>query len=597
MKRHPILAALILILIVAAAFHPVLGNDFTTFDDNLYVTSNAHVRGGLTPANIGWAFTTGHAANWHPLTWLSHLVDCSLFGLNPAGHHLASLVIHAANAVLLFLFLSHATGAPARAFVAAALFAAHPLRVESVAWIAERKDVLSGLFGIASLWAYVAYADDRKRSRYVLSFALFVLGLLAKPMLVTLPLVMILIDRWPLHRKGGRALVLEKTPFFAAAAISSAITVFVQARGGAVGSFEQFPLAVRLANAAVAYAAYLGKSLVPIRLAVFYPHPGASISYAMAGGFAILLLGATLITIVLARRRPYLAMGWFWFGIMLFPVIGIIQIGDQAYADRYTYLPSIGLCIAGIWVAADAVKTIPPKAAAAVAAIVACLVLANQQTYVWRDTETLFRHALTVTGPNKVAHMKLGCVLLQRGQLEAAADQFEAALSIDPRYAQAMGNRGMVLLSQGKPDAARLAFETALQWQPGLLFARTNLGIALFQLGHISQALECWNTVLQIAPNNPDARFNRAVALLQLKRYAEAETDLTAAFVERPWDAAITYALGIALMQQGKTDRARTLFEQTLALEPQHADAAQTLEALTKGTATPAISHMPGKGT
>ncbi|HOV72624.1 MAG TPA: tetratricopeptide repeat protein [Candidatus Hydrogenedentes bacterium] len=596
MNGRMVLAILFLILIVSAAFYPALWNDFTTFDDNLYVTANAHVRGGLTPATIRWAFTTGHAANWHPLTWLSHLADYALFGMNPAGHHLSSLVIHAASAVVLFLFLSSATGAYTRSLIVAALFAAHPLRVESVAWIAERKDVLSGLFGMASLWAYVAYAHNRKRSRYVLSLALFVMGLLAKPMLVTFPLIMLLLDRWPLHRKGGWALVREKTPFFAAAAISSAITVFVQARGGAVGSFEEFPLTIRLANAAMAYAAYIGKIFVPIHLAVFYPHPGSSISFPIACCLAVLLLGATLFILFPARNRPYLAMGWLWFGIMLLPVIGIIQIGDQAHADRYTYLPSIGLCIAAVWLAAEVLKTMSVKAVAAVAVMAPCIVLSNQQTRVWRNTESLFQHTLAVTGPNKVAHMKLGCVFLQHGQLEAAAEQFEAALAIDPRYAQAMGNRGMVLLSRGKPDEARLAFETALQWQPGLLFARTNLGIALFQLGRIGPAFDCWNAVLQTAPNNPDARFNRAVAFLQLKQYAEAEADLVVAYKERPWDSSVTHALGVALLGQGKTDRARHLFEQTLRLDPNHVEAAQTLEALRKSAATPHENQPAGKG-
>ncbi len=570
----------VLVLTVVLVFAPALYNDFVTYDDNLYVTANAHVRAGLSTANVLWAFTSASAANWHPLTWMSHLLDYTFYGMNPAGHHLTSLLIHTLNAALLYLFLARATGSPARAFVVAALFALHPLRVESVAWIAERKDVLSGLFGIASLWAYTIYARNPARSRYLVTLGLFALGLLAKPMLVTLPLMMLLLDYWPLERTGPRALFIEKIPFFAAAVFSSAITIVVQARGGAVGSFEQFPMIVRLANAATAYAAYLGKTILPRHLAILYPHPGASISYSMAACAAVMLLLATIAILRLRRTRPYLAVGWLWYGIMLMPVIGILQIGDQAYADRYTYLPTIGVCIAAVWLIGDLVKSVPVKSLMACAAIVPCAFLTNQQTRVWHDTETLFRHTIAVTGPNKIAHVKLGCAQLTRGQLDGAAREFDAALAIDPHYAGAMGNLGMVLLSQGKLEPARQTFDTALSWKPDSVFIRANLGIVLFQTKHVDEAFRVWDEALHVDPTDPDVHFNRGVALTQLARYPEAETDLAVAYSARPWDAEAAYALGVALMGQGNTVAAGKMFERTLELEPRHAQAVQALKAI-----------------
>lgn len=585
-RRAALYAVVTVVLLTGAAFYPVLQNDFVTYDDPLYVTANAHVRTGVSGANILWAFTTGHAANWHPVTWLSHLVDYSLFGMHPAGHHLTNLLIHAANALLLYLFLSYATGAPGCSLVVAALFAVHPLRVESVAWVAERKDVLSGLFGIAALWAYTAYARRPSRSRYLASFTLFALGLLAKPMLVTLPFALLLLDFWPLGRKAARMLLIEKVPFLAAAFASAAVTLYVQARGGAVGSFDRFPVPVRVANAADAYVAYLTKTFVPRHLAVLYPHPGATISFAWAGGAALLLITGTVLILALRRRYPYLVTGWFWFGMMLAPVIGIVQIGDQAYADRYTYLPSIGLAIAVVWMAAALVRALPGRALLAVAAIIPCVYLTHQQTQVWHDTESLFRHTVAVTRPNKVAHMKLGCVLLQRGQLDAAAGEFDAALRIDPYYAEAMGNRGMVLLSQGNLEDARQAFETALQWQTRSVTVRANLGIVLFQQRHPEEAFRVWDEALRMEPDNPDVHCNRGTAFLQTGRYSEAEEDLAAAFRARPWDAQGAYALGVAMLQQGKKEPARDMLQRVLALEPHHALAARALEAL--GGSTPA---------
>ncbi len=459
-SRSLFLRSLFLALALAAAviivYWPVLGHPFVEFDDPDYVTENAQVQQGLTWSGIVWALKSVDAANWHPITWLSHMLDVTFYHLNPRGHHWTSILLHAANSALLFWLLRACTGSLWRSAVAAALFGLHPLRVESVAWVAERKDVLSGFFALLTLWAYAKYyklkeqQSDQQSRWYGLAVLFFALGLMSKSMLVTLPFVLLLLDIWPLKRfsdlriavsntppnssafnkmkagigtlaRGAKPLVIEKIPFFALSAASCVITLYAQGRGGAVAQLQDLSLLDRAANAAVSVARYLGKIIWPANLAVFYPHPRHWPAWQVAGA----ALGILLITWSVARglrRAPHLAVGWLWFLGMLIPVIGLVQVGSQSMADRYTYLPSIGLTIAAVWGLFYLTKSRPPARVAAMAAAVAVMVLcgfaSRAQTKHWRSASALFEHAATVTEGNYVAHTAFASVAAAENILE-----------------------------------------------------------------------------------------------------------------------------------------------------------------------------------
>jgi hypothetical protein len=385
-----------------AVFAPVLRNEFTSYDDRTYVSANRHIQRGLSAEAVRWAFTTTRAANWHPVTWVSHMIDVTVFGLAPGPAHAVNLALHVANVLLLFVFFARTTGAAGRSAVVAALFAVHPLHVESVAWIAERKDVLSTLFWLLATWEYVEYARSRSTGRLALVAFLMALGLLAKPMLVTLPFTLLLLDRWPLGRAsaGWKALVVEKLPLFALSIAACVATFLAQQAGGAVASVERFPAPVRVANAIWSYVAYLELTLWPRRLAVFYPHPGSSLPAWKVALAASILAAMTSLAVMLRRSRPYVLTGWLWYVGTLVPVIGLVQVGNQGMADRYTYVPLIGIFVIVAWTAASwgSHTTIP-----AVAVVLALAAAARAQVMEWRDTVTVFTHALAVTGPNPTA--------------------------------------------------------------------------------------------------------------------------------------------------------------------------------------------------
>ena len=439
-----------LFLLVLCTFWPSLGNGFVNYDDDLYVAANGHVQSGLSWAGARWAFCTPVAANWHPATILSHMLDCQLFGLKPWGHHLTSVWLHAVNTVLVFLVFRRMTGALWRSLLVAALFGLHPLRVESVAWVAERKDVLSTFFFMLTLWAYVRYAQESKvqspksKVAYVLALVFFACGLMSKPMLVTLPFVLLLLDYWPLGRNaecgmrnaepgaGGKVqgrtwpwmkLVREKAPFFLLAAIASAVTLITQHRAKALATVENIRLIDRLANALVSYCRYLAKFLWPAKLAVFYPEPvkWPTATVLLAG---LLLLGISIMAVALRHRHRYLPVGWLWSLGTLVPVIGLVQVGAQAMADRYTYVPLIGVALLLVWGMHELTSRWQFRAvllsAAAAAGMILCVALTRRQIGHWRDTETLFRHALAVTDDNWVAHHNLGDALEKRGRLDEA---------------------------------------------------------------------------------------------------------------------------------------------------------------------------------
>ena len=536
----------VLVLATFIAYEPVRQNEFTSSDDRGYITKNPDVKAGLTYESIVWAFTSGHAANWHPLTWLSHMLDCELFGLEAFWHHLTNLWFHVANTLLLFWVLKRMTGAiwPS-AFVAAA-FALHPLHVESVAWAAERKDVLSGFFWMLTIAAYIRYAG--RRGRYLLVVLVFGLGLMAKPMLVTLPFVLLLLDYWPLGRlqlgrqsgartfpqsesAGGQRLsvghlVAEKIPLFVLAVVSSVITYIVQKHAGTVRTIESLPLNVRVANALVSYISYIGKMIYPRRLAVFYPHPGHSLPMWQVivcfTVFAVVSLGI----IYAAKRWRYLVVGWLWYLGTLVPVIGLVQVGAQAMADRYTYLPSIGIFIMVAWGGAELFakwhyRRIAPGISAGVVLVI-MLICTRMQVRYWQNDFTLFGHALEVTKNNYVMHHSLGAVLQLQGKLDESISHYRQALQIKPNYAKAYNNLGTALQLQGKLDEAISHYRQALQIEPDDALTHNNLGAVLQSQGRLDEAITHFTKAVELNPNSASAHYVLAWALAKGGRTSEA---------------------------------------------------------------------------
>jgi hypothetical protein len=452
--RTTLLLGTALTLLTLAAWLPTLRNGFVNLDDGLYVTGNPHVRQGLTRESLAWAMTANVANNWHPLTLLSHLLDVQLFGLDPAGHHATSLLLHLANVLLLFAVLTKMTArmtdAPGRSAAVAALFAVHPAHVESVAWVAERKDVLSALCWLLAMAAYERYARRPSPGRYLLVVLAMALGLAAKPMVVTLPFALLLLDVWPLERfqLGWKRLVVEKLPLFALSAISSLITLRYQRTS--LAPLDVLPWSFRLAGAAVSYVAYLGKLLLPRNLAVFYPVPLEIPAWETAG--AVTLLAAiTAFSLWKARRAPWLLVGWLWFLGTLVPVIGLVQVGRQAMADRYTYLPSIGLCLAIVWGVAELAGHRRAVLATTAAAVIALLAVGTwRQAGYWKDSDALYRHALAVTDGNYLAHLGLAKALTAQGDWNGAAGQYRAALTLRPGLVEARSGLDAMLRAEGR---------------------------------------------------------------------------------------------------------------------------------------------------
>lgn len=527
--RSFLLAAVALAVITLAIYWPVAHFDFVNFDDTDYVARNDTVQRGLALKGILWAFTTNHMGNWHPLTWLSHMLDCQLFGLNPGAHHLVSVFIHLCNSLLLLWVLCRYTNALARSAVVAALFALHPLHVESVAWIAERKDVLSAFFWFLTMSAYLRYVETRSARPYALMLLFFALGLMSKPMLVTLPFALLLLDYWPLRRVAIKwdwiRLVREKVPLFALALLSSVITFIVQKQGGAVGSLEKFSLETRISNAIVAYAAYLAKTILPENLAAFYPHPGVWPDWQFFGATLFLML-LTVAAFVLRRPATYLIVGWLWYLGTLVPVIGLVQVGEQAFADRYTYIPLIGVFIAAVWGIADladrfkwpklALRIVTPVLLA-IFAIVAAFQISH-----WRNSETLFRHAAAVTRDNYIAHYNIGQTLSVQGRIHEAVEHYYAALRIKPDHEGAHNNLGFTFALQGRWHEATNHYTQALRSNPASPDANFNMGIAQLNLGNPPAAISHFNLTLRQQPAHPLAHRYLAEALAATGRAREA---------------------------------------------------------------------------
>ena len=482
-RRWKIIACLFLVVATLGTYGDLINHQFINYDDDVYVTDNPPVQSGLTFSGLSWAFTTMHSGNWHPLTWLSHMLDCQLFGLNPGEHHLTNVVFHVANSLLLFLWFLYFTRSLGCSFLVAVLFALHPMHVQSVAWVAERKDVLSTFFWLLTMWAYVWYAERPRLTRYVLILVCFSLGLMAKPMLVTLPFVLLLLDYWPLGRlslKGSAAveassksgsrvannrLVYEKLPLFVIAAFSSVVTVYAQKEAGAVWTFQTLPFANRIANAMVAYVSYLGKMFWPAHLAVFYPLSSHTLPIWQALAAGLVLVVLSLLALRLARRHPYLLVGWLWYLCTLLPVIGLVQVGEQAMADRYTYVPFIGLFIVLVWGMADLAARwhaprflLPVGAGVVLSALMICTWV---QVRYWRDSITLYEHSLEVTRSNSLIHNNLGMALAAQGKMDQAEAHYAEALRLNPDNARAHNNLGMALAAQGKMDQAEAHYAEA----------------------------------------------------------------------------------------------------------------------------------------
>jgi tetratricopeptide (TPR) repeat protein len=645
-KLHVISICVVLVLATVIAYEQVRYNDFVGYDDYLCVTENQNVNEGITRESILWAFTTPYAYNWHPLTWLSHMLDCQLFGLNPAGHHIINLLFHIANTLLLFWVLKKMTGAIWQSAFVAAVFALHPLHVESVAWAAERKDVLSGFFWMLTMIAYVRYAEQPSIRRYLLVVLAFCLGLLSKPMLVSLPFVLLLLDYWPLgrgrrglqnssealsqsesigpgpHKLPAGRLIVEKILLFVLAAASSLVTYIIQQQEGAVAGADKLPMTIRTTNALVSYISYIGKMVYPSRLAVFYPHPLNKLPIWQLIVSAVMLAVISAIVIYMGRRRRYLVVGWLWYLGTLVPVIGLVQVGLQATADRYTYLPLIGIFIMMSWGAADlTAKWRYRNTGLGITAsiiLVVLLICTRMQLRYWQNSITLFGHALEVTENNPTMQNNYGNALFEKGQLEESVTHFNEALRLRPEDFEARYNLGLAFLRLGKIDEAIACFteslktsdkpykvhsdlglayaqkgkldlaignfNEALRLKPDYVKAINNLGSALKKQGKIDEAIKQWERTLQLRPDYAEAHYNLGVTMAEQEKYDDAVRHLNEALRIQPDWAEVHYDLGGIYVRQGKLKLAVEQYAEALRLKPDYLTArvslAHTLLAL-----------------
>ena len=601
--RRECLIYLLLVLTTVTVFWQVRNHEFINLDDSKYVTENRHVQNGLTLDSMIWAFTTTQVANWHPLTWLSHMLDCQLYGLHPKGHHLTNVFLHLLNTLLLFFILQRMTGALWRSGLVAAFFALHPLHVESVAWVAERKDVLSTLFWLLTMWGYIWYVERPRLTRYLLTLLAFTLGLMTKPMLVTMPCVLLLLDYWPLKRfqlsqPGGDTpattgifkeqgvpflrLLLEKTPYFALAAASSIVTFLAQRSGGAVSALDVYPVKIRIANALVSYVSYIGQMVWPRGLAVFYPHPGTHLPVWHAVGAGLLLACISIAVIRAARRHPYLAVGWLWYLGTLVPVTGLVQVGAQAMADRYTYVPLIGLFVIIAWSIPDLLagnhyrKIVLSMAVGTV--LLALTVSSWLQVQHWKNNLTLFKHALKVTAKNYVAHDSLGNALAQQGKVEEAIDHYYEALKIKPNLVNLHNNLGVALLEQRKVKEAMSHYDIALRLNADYAETYNNFGVAWFTVGEFDKAIAHYHEALRLDPAYGKAHNNMGNALVEHGRFEEAILHYSKALETKVHYPEAHNNLGVALAQQGKLNEAIVQFKEALLLKPDYTQARANLD-------------------
>jgi protein O-mannosyl-transferase len=645
------LVCLLLAIGTMLVYLPVRNHEFVNYDDQGFLTDNPTVQAGLTWTGIRWAFTTFDTGNWQPVTWLSHMLDCHLFGLRAGLHHLVNVAFHTVNACLLFLLLLRLTtvasntnvtaasnGALWSSATVAALFAWHPMRVESVAWASERKDLLCAFFFLLTIMAYARYArgvsnggreiknagagesrsfvpkilflqaehpgeTSRASAFYFLALLLFMLGLMSKPMLVTLPCVLLLLDYWPLQRWPGkesqsrRRLMLEKWPFFALSAVSAAVTSIAQHHAGAMIQMQDYPMRFRLEHAVLGYGEYLVKTVFPANLAIFYPVPRTT------SWLAVLASGAALVLISWLvwrerRRKPFWMTGWFWFLGMLVPVIGLVKVGDQFIADRYTYLPSIGLFVGIVFSLAGLIakRRVKPVLWASVAAVVlaGCLAGTARQLGFWQNTETLFVRALAVTKDNAVVHNNLGGTLLQKGRVDEAMEHFKQALAIDPNYARSKKNLGLCLVRLGRLDEAAACFQQALELDPRSVDALENLATLHLRSGRMDEAMGYLRQARELQPSSSKAFNNLGVEFLQTGRLDEAAKAFQRAVDLQPFNGQARNNLAYVLLQQGRVDEAISHLRMALKNRPQFAKARCLYGVclLRKGNAAEAVTQF-----
>jgi Tfp pilus assembly protein PilF len=604
---------LLLVLAIFAVYGQVSHFAFVNFDDPEYVSGNNHVRAGLTWEGLAWALTSTQAANWFPLTWLSHMASYQMFGLNAGGHHLINVLFHALASVLLLAALQRMTGAFWRSAAVAFVFALHPLHVESVAWVAERKDVLCAFFWFLTLWLYARYARQPSMVRYALVILAFCGGLMSKSMIVTLPFVLLLLDVWPLRRAMRLALLREKLPLFVLAAGVSALTYISQQQGNAVRSLGSLPLDARIANAISTYLVYIARMLWPAKLAVYYPYPHNLPAWRVVAA-GIVLAAITALVVRWARPYPYLAVGWFWYIGTLVPVIGLVQVGGQPSADRYTYLPTVGLTIMLIWGAANFLeRRSRVQRGLAAAACIACLVLTWRQAGYWANSGTLFQHAVDVTTGNYIAdnnlaqyyltqmrnddargpvmealrlnpnypeaHVNLATILRRTGQMDESEREYRVAIGLQPLNVDAHSGYGALLLSEGRAQDALHEFEQVVQLRPEYAEGHYDLGRVLAAMGQGDQAMAQFSEAIRLQPEHTEAHHSLGVALVARGRMSEAISEFRAEARLKPQDAGVRNTLGMLLASMGRIDEAIAQYTEALRIKPGFDAARRGLEA------------------
>ena len=581
----------LLVMSTLAVYWQVQHHDFVNYDDDKYVTENRHIQGSFTLEKIAWAFTAKHVGNWHPLTWLSHMLDYQLFGLNPGRHHLTNLCLHLANTLLVFFFFRKMTGAPWQSGFVAALFALHPLHVSSVAWVSERKDVLSTFWGMLTMWSYLWYVKHPGLNRYLCVSLFLALGLMSKAMLVTLPFVLLLIDYWPLwrwrtepsNRIGSSRqwpvafyLFLEKIPLIILATTSGVVTLLAEREWGAAISLDVIPIRVRIGNALVSYVNYIVKMIWPSNMAVFYPLNPESLQWWQIAGSCLLLAAISLLALRVVRQRPYFTVGWLWYLGTLIPVIGLVQIGSQSMADRYTYIPLIGLFVIVAWGVPDLAARWRHReiwlATSATFLLLILMVVSFKQVGYWKNSITLYEHTLKVTSNNYIIHYNLGMALVDEGQVDAAIDHYLQALRIKPDCVEARNNLSLALAKQGRLDEAIDHYLQALRIKPDFEKAHYNLGLAFSKQGQTDKAVYHYLEALRIKPDYKQAHVNLGVALERQGRMQDAVDHYLEALRIEPEEG--TYNnLGNALEKQGRINAAIYHYLQALWLNPDYVDA------------------------